>query len=200
MIKTVLIGVALTTSVLAQTQYSPYLSVDVGVGYMNDSKLTVNGLNNGELKYDAAIVYQGAVGVKVDQRMGTLPFRVEVAGVYQSSDISEASLLGVSQEASGDITLGSVLLNAYVDYPMGYGLSPFVMAGVGYTYAELDDGGTQHDNLFCGQIGAGLGYAIVDHLIVDLRYTFFLSQDAYFGNIRTELSSNQVALGLRYAF
>jgi opacity protein-like surface antigen len=201
MIKTVLLGVALTTSVLAQTEYSPYLSADVGVGYMNDSTLAVNGLNVGEYKYDAGIVYQGAVGVKVDQRMGRLPFRAEVAGVYQSSDISGGSLLGVPQAVSGEVTLGSVLLNGYIDYPMGHGLAPYVMAGFGYTYAELDNGtSTMHDNLFCGQIGGGLGYAIVEHLIIDLRYTFFMSQDAYFEDMRTELSSNQFALGLRYAF
>jgi opacity protein-like surface antigen len=208
MMKTLLFGMVLTTSVLAQTHYKPYVSINLGGAYLDDSTLAVNGIDVGNVEFDSSIVYEGAIGVKVDQGLGKIPFRAEVAGFYQKNDVKSVSILGNPVTPSGDVALSTVLLNGYFDFPMGHGFAPYVLGGFGYGYLDANAGIVSESyNLICGQIGAGLGYSITDHLIIDLRYKYFMTQnvDVSVSNqpvneVRTDVTSQQVLVGLRYEF
>ena len=76
-----------------------------------------------------------------------------------------------------------------------------MLGGIGYAYVDVDAVGfSDSDNLLCGQLGAGLGYSPLDHLVIDLKYKYLLAEKAHVDVLRAEISAHQVLLGLRYEF
>jgi len=203
MMKTLLLGVALTSSVLAQTQYSPYLSISGGGSFPMDSEIYSSGAKVGEVKYDSGGVIEGAVGIKIDQNLGSGPFfRVELAGFYEQNDIESINESGVQTPVErGEVRVGTLLLNGYIDIPLGRGFTPYLLGGLGYARVLIDvDSDNSNHNKFSGQVGAGIGYSLTEHLILDLKYKYFMVERFDIGDERLKLSSNQLLLGLRYEF
>jgi len=124
-------------------------------------------------------------------------FRVDVtlsriSSAFEGSGVCDPSFPdGCERTARGDFAGNSVLANAYVDLGTIIGLTPYVGAGVGYTYLKWGDLQTQNScgGILCdgsavtshpGQSGwrltyalmAGVAYDVTEKLKFDIGYRY----------------------------
>jgi len=118
-----------------------------------------------------------------------------------------------------DTSAHTVMLNAFADIKTGTAFTPYIGAGLGWSWnnAEIKaDNGTKldfDDNAFAWQVGAGVSYAATDALRIDLGYRFMdvmglkasktlVEEDgeAYKVTLKNDTYSHQIYLGARYAF
>ncbi|HMB49010.1 MAG TPA: outer membrane protein [Afifellaceae bacterium] len=113
-----------------------------------------------------------------------------------------------------DLSTLSLMLNGYASLGYFSGISPYVGAGVGFSYLNWDyraglDNRSNDDVRFAYALMAGVGYDINSNWTVDAGYRFFnvpkgnIADDnaALNGDIRFEdLMSHEFRLGLRYTF
>ena len=191
-----LVGLAIASTAAAQTEISPYLSLIGGYGILNDSDIVANGMS-GESSYDSGIAIEGAIGVKFDKGMDIFPVRVEAAFSHQSND-----------DDDGDaVKIMSYMGNVYLDILTGTSFTPYIMGGLGFANVEGTVGaglGKHGDDLFAGQLGAGVGYALTDHIILDLKYKYFATEDYEYSDgvnkLTVDISGHQFLFGVRYQF
>ncbi len=70
---------------------------------------------------------------------------------------------------------------------------------------DVDDGTTQEsfsdkDSAFAFQLGAGLGYAVTETVLLDLRYRYFSVQNLKFDTARYDLTSHNILFGIRVKY
>lgn len=117
----------------------------------------------------------------------------------------------------------TLMLNAYKDLGNWGGFVPYVGAGIGAAYHQLDDvyftGNTaltnrihgDNDLAFAWSLMAGVGYQISDRAVIDVGYRYIdmgsissqRSDSAGFVNPRVhvnDITAHEVKVGLRYSF
>ena len=154
----------------------PYISGAVGIGFASLED------DFGDLDLDSGLVLNGAVGYNFGSA------RLEAAVGYQSHDLSDYD--------GEDVSLLTVMANAYYDFDTDSSVRPYIMAGAGVANAETswDD---DDESVFAWQVGAGLGFEIADNTTLDLGYRYLKPSE--FDN-DVEAESHNVMLGLRYQF
>lgn len=169
--------------------------------------------------YDAGPGFGLVFGKSYDNNL-----RIEGELSYRRNDLASFSLEGESFNATGDITAISFLFNTYYDLVNPTPFTPYLGAGLGGAYINLD--ARQIDPIFADiiysdeaiafayQLGGGLAYKLNRFLTLDLGYRYFSTPtlklkdqeaevndfDAPINNFETDYSTHNVSLGLRLAF
>ena len=188
------------SALAAQAAVSPYISFSGGASLMQDARIGYTDSSNkeksGHVKFDTGYVLDGAVGLD----FSNIPLRTEIEVSYQENDIDGVDDVVKSGVGSKQKTT-SLMWNGYLDISTSSNFKPYVLAGIGGVDVDLGDVNTR----FAYQFGAGFGYKILDHLFIDLKYKFFMTDPFNYNKGGTkyridDLSSHQVQLGLRYRF
>ena len=197
---------------IASAKTTPYVRVAGGLGMAQntDAKMTDGTELKDVLEWKSGAAFEGAVGAKMDM------FRAEVAFGYQSADLDKftvggGSITGDALEAAG-VTLSesvfSVMVNAYADFDIDGGVTPYLMGGVGYANVDLKVDGdllngpvSSSNSAFAWQIGAGVGVKAAENITVDLGYRYFVTADVDGGDgVKLNCGASNILLGLRYDF
>lgn len=149
---------------------------------------TVEGIdteNGSKFDLKSGLALNGAIGYNFGSA------RLEGAVGYQKHDFTDYD---------EDVSLLTLMANAYYDFDAGSGVMPYIMGGLGMAHVDLswaDDG----EDVFAWQIGAGLGIKVADSTTLDLGYRYLKpnSFDTH-GLGDGELECHNVMLGLRYQF
>lgn len=190
-----------STAVLAQS-YDGYFSGNIGLGMMTDAEL----FNPGEvfdLGYSYGVATSAALG------LASPVYRAELEMSYQQNDLNNLDYQGLDLGPgfSADTSAVPGLLIAYYDFNASNVLRPYITGGLGFSQGDLaldkeDLTNPQSgvDTAFSYQLGAGLGYAITDTLILDLRYRYLSVGKLELDANRFELESHNILAGIRIKF
>ena len=155
----------------------------------------------------------GALALGYDfWRKCQVPFRLELE--YGASEsVSKASSVKVFRRRfpfRANIGVQTLLMNAYVDMPNSSGFTPYVGAGAGMAFIDVEGrsmgmSASGHATVPAGQLGLGCSYAFSRNVSVDIGYRFVIMRntDASCDSIRLNLQKNymhQAMLGLRITF
>lgn len=155
----------------------------------------------------------GALALGYDfWRKCQVPFRLELE--YGASEsVSKASSVKVFRRRfpfRANIGVQTLLMNAYVDMPNSSGFTPYVGAGAGMAFIDVEGrsmgmSASGHATVPAGQLGLGCSYAFSRNVSVDIGYRFVIMRntDASCDSIRLNLQKNymhQAVLGLRITF
>jgi OmpA-OmpF porin, OOP family len=199
----------------ATTGNGLYLSAAGGTAWTPDSALTKSGVK-AKVSYNLGANGLFAVGYRYNnwRADGTLGY------IYNNADnvkFSGAQTDNTKHKANGHLSIVTYLINGYYDIDTSSNLVPYVGAGVGGAYLDLDgkvktDGvsakGT--DNVFAYQGIVGLGYQITPNWRADANYHYLGMAKATFtgkvngGNTKYRLSdtfkTNLFNVGVSYFF
>jgi opacity protein-like surface antigen len=202
MFKKVMLVSFLGSAVMVQAAVSPYISLSGGLNMLQDDDFRYDisgfGSGTGSVDFDNGFVIEGAVGIAFDN----IPVRTEVELSVQQNDVDQFNFDGDSMPGDGeDQRTMAFMWNGYFDIKTDSPFAPYILAGIGG--ADLDD--DEIDTLFAYQVGAGVGYALNENVILDLKYKYFMTEDYEFDD-GTEtidadgLASHQIQFGVRYQF
>ncbi len=236
----ILAALALVATLALGTAYAAdkggiYIGVKGGYEYKDSSKnltdtasTAVGGENNNatsKFSDKSGGTFGGEIGYNF-AGMG-VPVRAEVEYLYHNQfkvTATNATSGGSTGAFSSKIDIHTVFANLYYDINTGTAFTPYVGAGLGVAWvnqkvASTFNGwtpGTMDGNFdttnFAWNVGAGVGYSLTDHIVIDLgyRYTSFgdakkvdkVRSDAL-GNIQfqaKDITAHEALLGLRYQF
>ncbi|ACF12368.1 porin opacity type [Chlorobaculum parvum NCIB 8327] len=170
----------------------PYISISAGIGIPEDIKAPVisqptNGYpTDGKIDMENGLALNGAIGYDFGDA------RLEAAVGYQSHDIADS-------EDDIDISLLTVMANAYYDINTGSDVSPYIMAGAGWAHVGMPS--DESDDVFAWQVGAGLGVKVSECTTLDLGYRYLKpNKFGPDGNDVYKWAVHNVMLGLRFNF
>lgn len=191
---TSLLAVFAATSANAAMVFNPY--VGVRGGYDIRTNVTTDApINNPDDSYADGWLVGGTIGTTF---FDSDDFAARIEAEYIYTSIGEVY-------KTADVANHTALLNLVGDIKTGLSVTPYITAGIGYSWTFLSTNGTDTDDSnLAWQVGAGLTYEITDSFNVDLGYrylnnTTFTTPESD-GSIEFEVESHQVYLGLRYAF
>lgn len=179
-----------------------YVEGLLGAAWLTDSDISEAG-GNAEISYENGALFGIAMGYQLNM------FRVEAELSYMQNDIDDTTANGVSYDSIGDVSGTAAMFNAYYDFQTSSAITPYLTAGLGWAWVEVEDFNipgsnqgdfTEDDSVFAYQVGLGAVYEVVENLFFDLRYRYFATEDAEFNTNEVEIGSHQAILGLRYNF
>ena len=200
MLKKYLLIALMGSVAVAQAAVSPYVSLSGGLNLLEDTDFDlppILGGGGGSAEFDAGFVISGAVGLAFDN----VPVRTEIEISWQKNDLDKITYDRFQSESPNDDQKTSALMwNGYFDIKTDSALTPYILAGIGA--ADVDD---DIDTLFAYQVGAGLGYALNENVILDLKYKYFMTEDfddddGIYTVDFDGLAVHQVQMGIRYQF
>jgi len=191
--------------------------------------LLIDADNSGPgLTSDIVITSEFGTGYLVDDAVGyahSSGLRGELALGYRSNDLDSLTIandggvgnfLGVgslnglsTSNVGGDVRMISLMANGYYDFDLGNGLRPFVGAGIGAGFVDVeasvfglklvDDG----DTVIAYQGVVGISYDVTRDMSVSLLYSYFTTADPSLTDVvgesfDTEYSSHNFMLGVRF--
>lgn len=128
---------------------------------------------------DGGVAVEGAFGLGIGKAL-----RAEAALGYDTAEVGNL-----------DVDLWSLFANLYYDFNMDGRFTPYVVGGLGYSTVKVED--FSSEGSFAGQLGAGVGFNLLESLVIDLRYRYIMSEE-YLNSFN--FNAHQVGLGLRYHF
>ncbi|MGA8179848.1 MAG: outer membrane beta-barrel protein [Desulfobacterales bacterium] len=182
-----------------------YVSGNAGFAMASDSDITdsaVPGITV-NTEFDTGLALGAALGYDFYR------FRVEGELFYQKNDIKKISAQGVPFDPTGDAVALSFLINGYYDFVNRSAFTPYISAGLGFAQVEFNDldisrvgfsGSSDTDTVFAYQIGIGVGYALTEKILIDVKYRYFGTEDSEYNTTKAEFVSNNVLLGVRFNF
>ena len=194
-----------------------YMSGNLGYSMVNDSDLgtfteaelediieedlPAGSSGSLELSYDPGFTVGAAAGYD----FGSVRLEGELS--YQQNDFDEiTATITIPGEGSGsggigvdgDVTNLLILCNGYYDFRKGSALRPYITAGIGYAFIDIED---ESDSVFAYQVGLGLSYAMNDNITWDLKYRYLGTSDLEVAGVGdVEYSAHSLNLGLRFNF
>ena len=173
---------------------APYVSGNVGAVWVEDSDFG----DEAEISFDTGFGITAAIGLAYENGL-----RGEVEFGYRTSDMDEfKSDFGSGSINDGDISTISLMVNGYYDFMPKETICPFIGAGIGYANveADIDELGSEDDNVFAYQIAVGVAFAINPQTKIDVQYRYFDTDDGDFDNLEVEYGTHNAMLGVRYSF
>jgi opacity protein-like surface antigen len=141
--------------------------------------------NSSKFDLNTGLVLNGAIGYNFGSA------RLEGAVGYQKHDF---------KDFDDDISLLTLMANAYYDFDTGSDIRPYIMGGLGMAHVNMSWTSDDED-VFAWQLGAGLGFKVSENTTLDLGYRYLKPSDFdthYLGD--GELECHNIMLGLRYEF
>ena len=200
-----------------------YLEYNAGISFVPYQNLTGSaptsvGLS-GHIDTEPGFVVGGAVGFNAYKYMDA-EFRAEIAVDYRQEELSTITVLPAqSSESSGQHSLLTAMVNAYVDYnpdDMKLFAVPYVGFGVGYGRIEVDTDNSaatvrinDEDSVFAWQVMTGVVIPYTDTVGFRVGYRYLSTTDPNFdsrvsgiGSTRfdSEFDSHELTAGLRINF
>jgi opacity protein-like surface antigen len=166
-------------------QYVPEKStiyVSAGGAYLFD---TDSNANESDLSTDNEWMANAAVGVDFGM------IRTELEYGYQNVQLG-------SRGADSDIQSGMV--NAYVDFPVMDRLSLYGQIGAGVGFVSYDDLIDDTSTSFIASAGAGINFAVVDNIDLNLGYKYIVLSDTTIDDIEVSYNTGMITTGLAYKF
>jgi opacity protein-like surface antigen len=198
MLKKLLLLALMGTVAIAQAEVSTYISISGGLNILDDIDFdfppALSG-GGGTIETDTGFVISSAVGMAFDN----IPVRTELEVSWQNNDLDKIKFDGIGSVSDDeDQRTFAMMWNGYFDIKTDSALTPYILAGIGA--AEVDD---DIDTLFAYQVGAGLGYAVNENIILDLKYKYFMTEDfddddGIYTVDFDGLAVHQVQMGIRF--
>lgn len=177
-----------------------YGSGTLGLAMLRDSELTLSD-GTANIESDSGLALAGAIGYYFGNNL-----RMEGEIAYQGNDFDNVA----GFDLSGDTSSLAFLLNGYYDFTNWTNFSTYISIGIGAMKVEVNDlsiVGLDLDSPFSGddtvlayQISYGVGYAISENLILDLKYRYLGASDPKFETFAAEFSSSNLSIGMRFSF
>lgn len=184
-------------AVSAASAATPYVAAHIGYDAPTMTAYENHGHDgvfvNDDFAYDMSI----AVGVKHD-----LSKAFALRGELEY-DFANGFVMPDSEEGTNTwMRTHTALVNAYIDMKTLSGLTPYIGAGVGYQWNHADDMEGFKPHGFAWQVGAGVSYALCDHMSLDLGYRYLSSADKMYDgdDFKVHTAYHQFRLGAAYAF
>lgn len=152
-----------------------YFSGSVGIGIPEEIDLS-----SAKHEMDTGLALNGAIGYDFGDA------RLEAAVGYQKHDLSDSD---------DDVSLLTVMANAYYDIDTGSDITPYLMAGAGWAQIDASWDGTA--DVFVWQAGAGLGFKVAECTTLDLGYRYLKPNKFHVGSTG-KWAVHNIMLGLRY--
>ena len=136
----------------------------------------------------------GFVGGRFGVGYTIFGFRPELSVGYRTANIEDQN--------EQSVTSIDVIAGAYYDVDTGSEIVPYVGIGVGMSHVTVKEGNPETVWAIAFQGAAGIGYALMDDLILTLGYRLTGTLDAEIDDgdtLKTALGHN-VELGIRYSF
>ena len=108
-----------------------YVRGSIGASSVNDSTVTVQGLDSAEIEFDTGLLLGGAIGSDLGNNV-----RVEGEVAYSTADVDKVD---GNDESDLDIDGLSFLVNCYYDIKSDSPVTPFIGAGIGFANLEIND-------------------------------------------------------------
>lgn len=199
----------IATSAQAADKKKWYASGNLGLSLVNDSDISVLGIDIGEISFDPGFNVGGALGYDY----GSIRAEFEIA--YHAWDMDEFSsplvippLCPCSGPIDGDASALSYMVNGYYDFQITKSsVVPYLGVGIGgaYVNGDLGLGDSDNDTVFAYQFMAGIGFEINPLTILTLGYRYFATTDPGFdlglgADLEATIASHEVNLGVRLMF
>jgi len=206
----ILLMLFMLPSISLGAKIGPYISVNLGGAFLNDSDQSQGGYDLETMKFDPGFASSFAGGFNFGM------FRIEGELGYQGNDVDtkyddyyydhyydddydhDHHYDDDYYDDESDLTAYSLMGNFYLDFVNPSPVTPFLTAGIGMATVNLFD--YDHDTVFAYQVGAGLAFAINPHMSIDLKYRYFATEDPDFGGLEAKFASHNVYGGFRFTF
>ena len=169
-------------------------------------------LGDFSLKFDPALTGSAVLGWDFEPGNPVGEGRIELEYTRRSNPLNEVKFVEGSFKGGGRVTADSLLLNVYGVFHDSSRWAPYIGLGVGVARIEASDlkvtsWPMSSDSAFvlAYQAGAGIDFALTDHLNLDLGYRFFSSTKPKFNEVNghkfeMDYISHNAVLGLRVGF
>jgi OOP family OmpA-OmpF porin len=189
----------------------PYVGALLGGSALMKAKSS-DDLGEFGLKFNPAFTGSAVLGWDFEPGNPVGEGRVELEYTRRSNPLDQVKFVEGSFKGGGNVTVDSLLVNAFGVLHSDSRWSPYLGAGVGAARIEASDltvTGQPLSNssafVLAYQLGAGVDYALTDHLNLDLGYRLFSSSNPKFTEangrkFEMDYLSHNVVLGLRVGF
>ena len=182
-----------------------YVGLSGQVSFVSDA--TVKGASTGKMSFDTGHAYTGAIGYRPYQTDSLLDsMRFELEGQYRSTDLD--SFAGTPID--NDLTGYGIMFNAYYDIITGTQLTPYIGAGAGMMWWDLESPALATDDIdgvFAYQLMTGAYYSpeSIPNTDWGIGYRYIGTGDPEFTNnlastIEHDYDSHNVELLARFRF
>lgn len=169
----------------------PYLALWAGMVATHDNDIEYAG-GTAKASFDNGFGGGAAVGYDFG------PARLEVEGSYRESNADEVENAHATFDADGDLQVRTLLVNAYADFTTGSMVTPYLGAGIGYAEVEVE---SRDDEVFAGQLAAGMLFALSPAVAIDLGYRFLMTDNPEIDHVELEeVKQHSALLGLQIRF
>ena len=108
-----------------------------------DWKATVSGLaHKGDISFDDGTGWEGGLGYDFGWLRTEVSYGeslIEIEGISAVREVGPLSGTPVASSASGDLKVNNILINGYIDVPLGKKLTPYIGGGVGASKLDIDN-------------------------------------------------------------
>ncbi|GAB4373133.1 MAG: hypothetical protein Kow00114_34940 [Kiloniellaceae bacterium] len=183
-----------------------YIGVQGGANFAADSDVDGNGID-GEGSFDAGYAVGGALGYRFDLA-DSLALDAEGSFTYRNNDVDAFSAAGFADVSGGDSQSFAWMANLWLNWRLGNsGFAPYIGGGFGGVHLDIDDAqagsvALDHESAFMlgGQLGAGLGYQLGEHVVLSLDYRFLITEDADMNGLDIGYQTHAAMVEVKYLF
>jgi len=174
-----------------------YFSVFGGGTYLEDSEISNTG--GAEYTFDTGWNLGGAIGYDYGN------VRAEFELAYRQNDFDSLNAPGFGSipiTSGADISALTYMINGYWDFQNSSPITPYIGAGIGGAYIEIEESGlTADDTVFAYKGSAGVSWNLAPNMDLLVDYTYLAATDPeFFGVLEMEYASHSVSGGLRFRF
>lgn len=184
-----------------------YVSGAGGMSFFNDADNSLSG-GSFEASYNPGFAFVAAGGRQFD-----FGLRVEGEIGYRQASVDTVKFSGAtgSLDGSGHSSALSFMANGLYDFDLGSRFKPYLGGGIGFANVSANNIKALNTTLvddsavvFAYQAIGGLGYAVTPQFTAFVEYRYFATSNPKFsqagGTVESEFQTNNVMLGVRYAF
>lgn len=158
-----------------------------------DGGYVVNEAPDAGVPLGASLDDAGLIGIGIGGRFSDW-LRLDITADYRTP--ADAGISGVS----GDFSVATLLANAYVDLGNWHNLTPYVGAGIGGAYADLDAPGYGSGWGLAWGVMGGVAVSLAPNMQLDVGYRYLNIENVDFGGGLPEIdqSAHEIRVGLRF--
>lgn len=182
----------------------PYVRASIGMAMPENSKMVFDEGGRIDIAYDSGLAASLATGTALRN------FRQELEIAFQQTDLDKAKASGAAGTGlNGDAWSLALLFNGYYDFANRTAFTPFLSAGLGFAFVEINDVSLpntpvslkgENDIVFAYQGGAGIGWQVHEKFTIDLGYRYFATLDPDLDIAEMDFSSQNAYIGVRGGF